>query len=120
MSENAKQSVVAQGTSFKGVVTSDCPLTVSGDVDGEVTAPVLVVTETGSVHGRVKVEDLRSAGELSGQIEAGALQLSGRVRDNTSIKARTLEVKLASEGSANLQLVFGTATLEVGSDPEDA
>jgi cytoskeletal protein CcmA (bactofilin family) len=112
-----RESMVAQGTSFKGIVTSDCPVTVSGTVDGELSAPALVVTDSGSVNGKVKVEDLRSSGEIAGQIEAGAMQLSGKVRDNTSIRAKTLEVKLASSGSEKLQVVFGNATLEVGPDP---
>lgn len=115
-----KESIVAQGASFKGTVTSEGPVTVSGVVDGELTAPVLVVTESGSVNGRIKVEELTSAGELSGEIDAGSLQLSGRVRDNTSIRARTLEVKLASDGDDPLRLVFGTATLEVGTEPTTA
>ena len=48
-----RESVVAQGTSFKGIVTSDCPVTVSGTVDGELSAPALVVTDSGSVNGKV-------------------------------------------------------------------
>jgi len=114
---SSRESVIAQGTSVKGTVSSDCPVSVSGVVDGEFTAPALMVTESGSVHGKILVEDLKSSGEISGEIDAGALQLSGRVRDNTSIRAKTLEVKLASDGSDKLQLMFGSATLEVGPPP---
>lgn len=113
----ARESTIAQGTAVKGVVTSDCPVTVSGVVDGEFTAPALVVTDSGTVNGKIKVEDLKSSGEIAGDIEAGTLQLSGRVRDNTAIRAKTLEVKLASGGSDKLHLVFGAATLEVGPTP---
>ncbi|MBE0617003.1 MAG: polymer-forming cytoskeletal protein [Proteobacteria bacterium] len=113
----AKESIIAQGTAVKGVVSSDCPVTVSGVADGEFTAPALVVTDSGSVNGRIKVEDLRSSGEIAGDIDVGAMQLSGRVRDNTSIRAKTLEVKLASGGSDKLHLIVGSATLEVGPPP---
>jgi len=116
-SKETRESVVARGTSFQGTVSSECPVTVSGVVDGELTAPALVVTDSGSVNGRITVEELKSTGEISGKIEAGTMQLSGRVRDNTSIRAKTLEVKLSSDGSEKLQLVFGNATLEVGEDP---
>lgn len=113
----SKESIVAHGTSIKGTVSSECPVTVSGVLDGELSAPTLVVTETGSVSGKIKVEDIKSAGELSGEIDAGSLLLSGRVRDNTSIRAKTLEVKLSSSDDGKLQVVFGTAVLEVGPDP---
>jgi cytoskeletal protein CcmA (bactofilin family) len=115
----AKEFVVARGTSVHGVVTSECPVTVSGVLDGELTAPALSVTESGIVSGKVKVEDLRSSGEIAGEIEAGTMQLSGTVRDKTLIRARSLDVKLSADGSDTLQLVFGTATLEVGPNPTD-
>jgi cytoskeletal protein CcmA (bactofilin family) len=114
MDANAeKVSVIAEGTSCQGTVTSECPVTVSGAIDGELTAPALVVTESGSVSGKVKVEDLQSDGAISGEIEAETMQLSGKVLDNTAIQAKSLEVKLSSNGSDKLQLIFGTATLDV-------
>jgi cytoskeletal protein CcmA (bactofilin family) len=119
MEEHGRQSMIAQGTSLQGTLTSDCPVTVAGMVDGEFTAPSLVVTESGSVHGKVLVEQLKSTWEISGEIDAGALHLSGRVRDNTSIRAKTLEVKLDSASSQGLRLVFGAATLEVGAEPAE-
>jgi len=115
----AKESIVASGTSVQGVVTSECPVTVSGIVDGELTAPALLVTESGSVSGKVTVEDLRSSGEIAGEIDAGTMQLSGTVRDKTSIRAKSLDVKLSADGSDKLQLVFGTATIEVGPNPSE-
>lgn len=118
MEENVRQSIIARGTSLQGTLTSECPVTVSGVVDGEFTAPSLVVTDSGCVHGKVLVDELKSTGELSGEIDAGAMQLSGKVRDNTAIRAKTLEVKLDSAGSDRLRLVFGSATLEVGPEPE--
>lgn len=112
-----RESVIAHGTSCKGTVTSECPVTVSGIVDGELSAPALVVTESGSVNGKVKVEDLKSNGEISGEIDAGSMQLSGKVLDNTAIRAKALEVKLSSENSGKLELVFGTASVDVGPAP---
>jgi cytoskeletal protein CcmA (bactofilin family) len=113
----ANQSIIAQGTSCNGTLSSECPLLVSGVVDGELNAPYLEITESGSVNGKVKVEELRSSGEISGDIEAGTMQLSGKVLDNTSIRAQALEVKLSGQASEELHLVFGSATVEVGEDP---
>jgi hypothetical protein len=46
------------------------------------------------------------------------VQLSGTVKDNTVIRAKTLEVKLspATEGN-RLQVIFGEVALEVGEAP---
>ena len=112
-----KESIIAEGTSCKGVVTSDCPLTVSGAVDGELTAPATVVTSSGRVSGKIRVEELRSEGQVAGDIEARTLKLSGRVSDQTRIRAQSLEVRLDSAESDKLQVTFGSATLEVGPEP---
>ena len=117
--KTSKESVIAEGTSCKGVVTSDCPVTVSGMIDGELTAPAAVVTGTGRLHGKIRVEQLTSEGQVAGDIEAHTLKLSGQVNDKTRIRAQTLEVKLDSSGGNQLQVSFGAATLEVGPEPTD-
>jgi len=109
-----KETVVADGTVMKGSITSDCPVTVSGKVDGDLSAPELKITTTGCVHGQVLVDKLLSEGEISGEIEAQDVTLSGKVRDKTSIKAKTLEVKLDSEDPDRLTLTFGECTLDIG------
>ena len=108
-----RHTLVEEGTEFKGSLASKCPVVVKGKVDGDIAAPALSVSGSGSVHGAVKVEDLRSEGELSGEIHATTMQLSGSVRDNTVLRAGSLEVRLAGDGGG---LVFGECTLEVG-DP---
>ena len=110
---NAKQTIVEEGTEFEGVVRSKVPVKVSGAVKGELAAPSLAITETGAVKGQVKVAELVSAGEIAGQIEADSVQLSGKVSDQTSIKAKTLEVKLA-QSDGKLQVMFGNVELNVG------
>jgi len=111
------ESIIAEGTSCKGTITSDCPLTVSGAIDGELTAPAAVVTASGRLHGKIRVQQLTSEGEVAGDIEAHTLRLSGRVSDKTRIRAQSLEVRLDSAGGDSLQVAFGSATLEVGPEP---
>src|SRR5687767_5751041 len=110
---NAKQTIVEEGTEFEGIVRSKVPVKVAGAVKGELAAPSLMVTATGAVKGQVKVTELRSEGEIAGQIEADSVQLSGKVSDQTSIKANTLEVKLA-QSDGKLQVMFGNVELNVG------
>lgn len=118
MSNNAKQTVVEDGTELRGTLTSTCPILVRGRVEGEIDTPSLLVSENGAVHGRGKLGALRSQGEISGEFEAETVELAGRVKDNTIIRARSIEVKLASE-EGKYQVMFGECELSVGDQPVD-
>ncbi|HXX68196.1 MAG TPA: polymer-forming cytoskeletal protein [Polyangiaceae bacterium] len=111
-----RKTTIEEGTHLKGSLVSKCAVEVKGRIEGDVTAPALFVAASGAVHGRVKVGEIRSQGELSGEFDANVVQLSGAVRDNTVIRAKSLEVKLAPpEGKT--QVVFGECSLEVGVEP---
>jgi cytoskeletal protein CcmA (bactofilin family) len=110
-----KKTLVEEGSQFKGSLSSSCPIIVRGRIEGDVQAPSLTISSSGAVHGKVKVDELRSQGELSGEFDADVVQLSGSVKDNTIIRARSLEVKLIP-ASGKMQVVFGDCTLDVG-DP---
>jgi len=113
-----KHTIVEEGSSFKGTLTSSCPIHVHGRIEGEVETPALTVSATGAVHGRAKVGEVRSQGELSGEFEADTIELAGTVRDNTVIRARSLEVKLSST-RGKLQVIFGECELAVGEAPSE-
>ncbi len=100
-----KHTLVEEGTEFKGTMSSSCPIVVMGKVEGDVAGPVIHVTPSGVVSGVVKVKQLRSDGELS-----------GRVRDRTMIRARSLEVSLSVQ-KGGMQVVFGECELAVGDEP---
>jgi cytoskeletal protein CcmA (bactofilin family) len=104
---------VEEGTQFKGSLTSNCPVEVKGRVEGDLAAPALAVSASGAVHGKVKVGELHSQGEIAGEFDADVVQLSGTVKDNTVIRARSLEVKL-SPPDGKMQVVFGECKIEVG------
>jgi cytoskeletal protein CcmA (bactofilin family) len=113
-----KHTVVEEGSSFKGTLTSSCPIHVHGRIEGDVETPSLTVSATGVVHGKVKVGVVRSQGELAGEFDADSVELAGTVRDNTVIRARSLEVKLAST-RGKLQVIFGECELAVGDEPTE-
>lgn len=113
--EISRLTLIEEGTELKGSVSSSCPVVVRGRIAGEVSTPALTVAPSGAVAGRVKVGTIVSTGEISGEIEADHASLSGRVNDDTVIRARTLEVKLASEG--RMTVTFGEARLEIGDEP---
>lgn len=114
-----KKTLVEEGTEFKGTLVSKCPVVVSGKIDGEVHAPSLNVSSSGGVYGKVRVGEIQSEGEIAGEFEAETVQLSGRVNNNTIIRAKSIEVKLHSDKS-KLQVQFGDCMLEVGEEPKKA
>jgi cytoskeletal protein CcmA (bactofilin family) len=113
----SRQTVIEEGTGFKGDFNSDCPIVVKGRIEGQMTAPSLTVDATGSVSGTVKVKELRSEGVIAGEYDADYVKLSGAVKDNTIIRAKTLEVHL-SPPSGRMQITFGQCELEVGDVPD--
>jgi cytoskeletal protein CcmA (bactofilin family) len=113
-----KVTVVEEGTEFRGTLTSSCPIDVRGRIEGELKTPSLTVSASGAVHGRTTVGEMRSLGEISGEFDADKIELAGVVRDNTVIRARSLDVKIASE-RGKLQIIFGECELSVGDEPRE-
>ena len=111
-----KTTLVEEGTEFKGSLSSKCPIVIRGRLEGDVSGPSLTVSATGSVCGTVKTTEIKSEGELAGRYEADVVRLSGRVKDGTVIKAKTLEMRLAPE-KGKLEITFGECELEVGDEP---
>lgn len=112
-----KQTLVEEGTHFKGSIVSSCPVVVRGRIEGDIETPSLTVSASGSVQGKAKVGAVISEGEIAGEFDAETVQLSGRVNNDTVIKAKTLEVKLATQ-QGKMQVVFGNTELQVGGDPK--
>jgi cytoskeletal protein CcmA (bactofilin family) len=111
-----RTTVVEEGTALTGALKSTCPVMVMGRVDGEVTGPTVEVSGTGTIHGTVKTTTLRSRGELSGNFEAEDIELSGRVLDDTVIRAKALQVTFDGDHG----MVFGACELEIGDPPDKA
>jgi hypothetical protein len=112
---SGRQTLIEEESTFKGSLDAKCPIVVNGRVEGELSGPSLLVNRGGAVQGSVKVESLRSAGELQGEFEANHMQVSGRVCDDTVLRAKSLEVKLAKPEEA--PIVFGECEIEVGDAP---
>lgn len=113
-----KHTLIEEGTEFKGSLSSNCPIVVVGKIEGDVTGPMIHIAPTGVVAGKVKVKQLRSEGELAGEVEAEVVQVAGKVRDNTRIRARSLEVTLDTKHG--MEVVFGECELAIGDPPDKA
>ena len=115
-SDQNRQTTVEEGTQFKGTLSSTCPVVVRGVLDGDIKAPSLTIASTGMVTGNVRAQSIRSEGVLAGNVDADEVSLSGSVRSDTVIRAKTLEVKLKGD-KHKLEVTFGECILEVGDDP---
>jgi cytoskeletal protein CcmA (bactofilin family) len=121
MSENigrpsGKHTLIEEGTEFKGSLSSKCPIVVVGKIEGDVAGPVIHIASSGVVAGKVKVKELRSDGELAGEVEAEDVKIAGTVRDKTVIRARSLEVTLSHK--KGMEVVFGECELAIGDEPD--
>jgi cytoskeletal protein CcmA (bactofilin family) len=114
---DTKRTLIEEGTELKGTLTSSCPIVVMGRVEGDLTGPSVEVTETGVLSGKAKVTELHSRGELAGEFDADMVQLSGRVRDKTKIRAQSLEVRLKRD-DGRMEMVFGDCEMAVGDAPD--
>ena len=119
MSDVKKRTLIEDGTEFKGTLTSTCPIVVQGRVEGDLTGPSVEVTETGVLSGKAKVTELRSRGEIGGEFDAKVVELSGRVRDQTIVRAESLEVSLKRD-AGRIEMVFGDCELAIGDAPDKA
>lgn len=103
-----KQTLVEEGTRFKGSLTSTCAILVQGAVEGDVEGPAVTVSSTGAVSGKIATGALKSEGKIAGDFDVESAQVAGTVESNTVIRASSLDIKLTA-ASGKLQLTFGPA-----------
>lgn len=100
------RTIVDEGTTLRGTMSSTCPVLVHGAVDGTLDAPSVTVSASGSITGKVTTEKLRSIGKIAGDYNVKDAQLAGVVESKTQVTAETLHLKLtATQG--RIELKFG-------------
>src|SRR3954464_10451608 len=101
-----KQTLVEEGTRFKGSLTSTCAILVQGAIEGDVDGPAVTVSATGAVSGKIATGALKSEGKISGDFDVESAQVAGSVENNTVIRASSLDLKLTVP-TGKVQLTFG-------------
>ena len=114
-----RRTLIEEGTELKGTIKSSCPLVVAGRIEGDVSGPSIEINEKGVVAGTVKAAEVVSRGEVYGEIEAENLTLSGKIRDGTVIRARSLDIKVGRLGPRET-IQFGECELSIGEEPDKA
>lgn len=103
-----KQTLVEEGTRFKGSLTSTCPILVQGTIEGDVDGPAVTVSPTGAVSGKIATGALKSEGKIAGDFDVESAEVAGTVESNTVIRAASLDLKLTAP-TGKVQLTFGPA-----------
>jgi cytoskeletal protein CcmA (bactofilin family) len=118
MSDTDERMVIEGGAEIEGSLRSTCDVQLDGTIKGELLAPAVEVGPAGSLHGCAKVERFVSRGEISGEIDARHVELSGKVGDQSVIRCKTLNVRLAQPGR-HAGVVLGDCQLHVGDKPAE-
>ena len=101
-------TIVEVGSEFRGNFTSSRPIIVNGRIEGDVTAPAVMVTHSGAVQGHVEAKTISCRGSAAGVLDADTIELSGAIAQYTVIRAQRLNLKIVST-SGKIELAFGQA-----------
>jgi len=107
-SSTQKQTLVEEGTSLKGSMTSTCPILIQGSVEGDVEGPAITISSTGSLSGKITAGALKSDGKVAGNLDVDSAHVAGTVEKDTVIKANTIDLKLKAN-NGKIELTFGEA-----------
>ena len=101
-----RQTIIAEGTRFRGSLTSTFQLLVSGSVEGDVDAPSVTISVTGTTSGKIAAGALKSHGRIAGDCDVETAEIAGSVAHATVLRAASLDLKLTVP-IGKLQLTFG-------------
>src|SRR5262245_3129163 len=85
-------TIVEEGSEFRGNFTSTRPIAVNGRIEGDVSAPAVMVTNSGAVHGNVEAKTISCRGSAAGVLAADTIELSGSIAQNTVIRAQRVNL----------------------------
>ena len=84
----AKPSIISEGFTFEGTITSDGILNIAGTVRGKITAKSVLIDSSGQVDGELNSEQLVIKGQLKGDVNCDDLNVGplAHVDGNISYK----------------------------------
>ena len=83
-----KPSIISEGFTFEGTITSDGVLNIAGTVRGKITAKSVLIDSSGQVDGELNSDQLVIKGQLKGDVNCDDLNVGplARVDGNISYK----------------------------------
>ncbi|MBU3554937.1 polymer-forming cytoskeletal protein [Polynucleobacter sp. UB-Piko-W3] len=84
----SKPSIISEGFTFEGTITSDGVINIAGTVRGKITAKSVLIDSSGQVDGELNSEQLVIKGQLKGDVNCDDLNVGplARVDGNISYK----------------------------------
>ena len=95
----AKPSIISEGFTFEGTITSDGVLNIAGTVRGKVTAKSVLIDANGQVDGELNSEQLVIKGQLKGEVNCDDLNIGPLARVEGSISYKYIHIQRGSKVS---------------------
>lgn len=95
----AKPSIISEGFTFEGTITSDGVLNIAGTVRGKVTAKSVLIDASGQVEGELNSEQLVIKGQLKGEVNCDDLNIGPLARVDGVISYKYIHIQRGSKVS---------------------
>jgi len=95
----AKPSIISEGFTFEGTITSDGILNIAGTVRGKITAKSVLIDASGQVDGELNSEQLVINGQLKGEVNCDDLNIGPLARVDGSISYKYIHIQRGSKVS---------------------
>jgi cytoskeletal protein CcmA (bactofilin family) len=94
-----KPSIISEGFTFEGTITSDGVLNIAGTVRGKVTAKSVLIDASGQVDGELNSEQLVIKGQLNGEVNCDDLNIGPLARVDGTISYKYIHIQRGSKVS---------------------
>ena len=95
----AKPTIISEGFTFEGTITSDGVLNIAGTVRGKVTAKSVLIDASGQVEGELNSEQLVIKGQLKGEVNCDDLNIGPLARVDGAISYKYIHIQRGSKVS---------------------
>jgi cytoskeletal protein CcmA (bactofilin family) len=89
----AKPSIISEGFTFEGVITSDGVLNIAGTVRGKITAKSVLIDASGQVDGELNSEQLVIKGQLKGEVNCEDLNVGPLAHVDGTISYKYIHIQ---------------------------
>jgi len=89
----AKPSIISEGFTFEGVITSDGVLNIAGTVRGKITAKSVLIDASGVVDGELNSDQLVIKGQLKGEVNCEDLNVGPLAHVDGTISYKYIHIQ---------------------------
>ena len=95
----AKPSIISEGFTFEGTITSDGVLNIAGTVRGKITAKSVLIDASGRVDGELNSDQLVIKGQIKGEVNCEDLNIGPLAHVDGSITYKYIHIQRGSKVS---------------------